>query len=78
MLMLAAGVSITFIASVGWESLKQPAGSADALNRNGSFMGGIEQITDSLLHLLDSGAFGKGDKNTAKSGDTRSSRLRRP
>jgi len=67
MVVLAGGVLITFGVSIGGLSLGQPAGSADAPNRNGSFMGGIEQITDSLVHLLDGGAF-KGEKNTVRAG----------
>jgi hypothetical protein len=74
-LILAGGVLIALATSIGWMTLRQPAGSS---TRDTSFVAEIEEITDSLLHLLDGGNFGREEKNTAKSGVLQSSRQRRP
>ena len=76
--LLAGGALIALVASIGWMSLQQPAGSSNSSARGASFVAEVEEITDSLLHFLDGGTFGLEDKNTAKAGVLRSSHSRRP
>ena len=78
LLVLAGGVLIALAMSIGWMTLRQPAGSTDSSARDTSFVAEIEKITDSLLRFLDGGNIGREEKNTAGAGVLQSSHHRRP
>jgi hypothetical protein len=75
---LAGGVLIALVVSVGGAALRsQPVNRSNSSTRESSIVAEVEKITDSLLHFLDGGVVGRGEKNTARAGVFESSHRRR-